>query len=526
MRVFICTSVQLLALLNREVAHTCVLRRYLHDGKLRVSNMFQPMSTRQGKVSGKGKEFTCKSQRLMLQTGLIRQAHPGAFHLMGPALRAVEKLVRLVDQEMAAIGGQKVEMPTLTPGELWKATDRWDTMGTELFKLQDRHKADYCLGPTHEEAVTEIVAAQSNLSYKQLPIKLYQITRKFRDERRPRFGLLRGREFLMKDLYTFDTSEDTARETYEGVSQAYSRVFNRLGLDYVKVEADPGDIGGSLSHEYHLPAEVGEDQLLVCSEYVGCSFGANKEAIAADQSSCPSCSGALSLTQGIEVGHTFYLGTKYSAVFNASFLNNKGQPQLCEMGCYGLGMTRILAAAVEVLSLADQIRWPGVIAPYQVYIIPPKAVGSGVIAPYQVYIIPPKVCIGVGVIAPYQVYIIPPKAVGSGVIAPYQVYIIPPKKGSKEEAAAQLAEDLYDIIPQQLPHLKGEVLLDDRSHMTIGKRLKDANVLGYPYVIVVGKQVLEEEQRFELIHQTGKQTQTHHVSREELLQLLSNCVTI
>ncbi|XP_066298815.1 probable proline--tRNA ligase, mitochondrial [Branchiostoma lanceolatum] len=468
MRVFTSTSVQLLALFNREVVQTCVLRRYVHDGRLRVSNMFQPMSTRQGKVSGKGKELTCKSQRLMLQTGLIRQAHPGAFHLMGPALRAVEKLVRLVDQEMGAIGGQKVEMPTLTPGELWKATDRWDTMGTELFKLQDRHKADYCLGPTHEEAVTEIVAAQTNLSYKQLPIKLYQITRKFRDERRPRFGLLRGREFLMKDLYTFDTSEETARETYEGVSQAYSRVFNRLGLDYVKVEADPGDIGGSLSHEYHLAAEVGEDQLLVCSK---CSFGANKEAIAADQSSCPSCSGALSLTQGIEVGHTFYLGTKYSAVFNASFLNNKGQPQLCEMGCYGLGMTRILAAAVEVLSLADQIRWPGV-------------------------------------------------------IAPYQVYIIPPKKGSKEEAAAQLAEDLYDIIPQELPHLKGEVLLDDRSHMTIGKRLKDANVLGYPYVIVVGKQALEEDRRFELIQQTGQQTQTYHVSREELLQLLSDCVTI
>ncbi|XP_019642078.1 PREDICTED: probable proline--tRNA ligase, mitochondrial [Branchiostoma belcheri] len=469
MRVFRCTSAQLLALLNREVAHTRVLRRYLHDGRLRVSNMFQPMSTRQGKVTGsKGKELTCKSQRLMLQTGLIRQAHPGTFHLMAPALRAVEKLVRLVDQEMASIGGQKVEMPTLTPGDLWKATDRWDTMGTELFKLQDRHKADYCLGPTHEEAVTEIVAAQSNLSYKQLPIKVYQITRKFRDERRPRFGLLRGREFLMKDLYTFDTSEETACDTYEGVGQAYSRVFNRLGLDYVRVEADPGDIGGSLSHEYHLPADIGEDQLLVCAK---CSFGANKEAMAEDQTSCPSCSGPLSLTQGIEVGHTFYLGTKYSSVFNASFLNNKGQPQLCEMGCYGLGMTRILAAALEVLSLDDQIRWPGV-------------------------------------------------------IAPYQVYIIPPKKGSKEESASQLAEELCDIIPQQLPHLRGEILLDDRSHMTIGKRLKDANVLGYPYVIVVGKQALESDQKFELIQQTEQQTQTHHVSRTELLQLLSKSVTI
>ncbi|XP_023853857.1 probable proline--tRNA ligase, mitochondrial isoform X1 [Salvelinus sp. IW2-2015] len=430
-----------------------------------VSRLFQPSNLRDVDQEKRAKgDMTCKSQRLMQQAGLIHPSNPGCYYYLPATVRSMEKLVRLIDQEMQGIGGQKLDMPSLCSAELWRRSERWDLMGKELFRLRDRHGAEYCLGPTHEEAVTELLASQGTLSYRQLPLLLYQITRKFRDEPKPRFGLLRGREFYMKDMYTFDMSEEAAYHTYESVCQAYTRLFSRLGLCIVQVHADTGNIGGKLSHEFQLPADIGEDRLLVCGS---CSFSANVETMEPGRTDCPQCQeGTLVESKGIEVGHTFYLGTKYSHIFNAAFNNTQNKPAVTEMGCFGLGVTRILAAAIEVMSTEEAIRWPGL-------------------------------------------------------LAPYQVCVLPPKRGSKVDEVTGLAEELALTLGEALPRLRGEVVLDDRTQMTIGKRLKDASRLGYPYVVVVGQKAAEETPRFEVIcQQTGETT---FLSRDGLVDLL-RCV--
>ncbi|KFP75747.1 hypothetical protein N310_04607, partial [Acanthisitta chloris] len=404
----------------------------------------------------------CRSQRLMLQGGLIRPASPGCYCYLPPTVRAMEKLIRVMDEEMQAVGGQKLSMHSLCSAELWRASGRWDQMGPELFRLVDRHNHSYCLGPTHEEVVTELVASQSHLSYKQLPLRLYQVTRKFRDEPKPRFGLLRSREFYMKDMYTFDTSEEAAQQTYEQVCDAYCSFFSRLGLPFVKVQAATGSIGGTMSHEFQLPADIGEDRLMLCPEG---HFAANVETLNREQTSCPTCGEKLTETKGIEVGHTFYLGTKYSSVSNAVFCSPENKLQLAEMGCYGLGVTRILAASIEVLSTEDSIRWPSL-------------------------------------------------------IAPYQLCFIPPKSGSKEEEeGAMRLEQVYDDLVEALPHLAGDSVLDDRTQLTIGKRLKDANKLGYPYVVIAGKRVFEDPPVFEVWHQNAGEVL--FLTKEGIIELLS-----
>ncbi|XP_043941431.1 probable proline--tRNA ligase, mitochondrial isoform X2 [Protopterus annectens] len=453
----------------------CRFHHYDQSNRLLISRLFQPMNLREDRViglEGRSADMTCKSQRLMLQLGLIHPASPGCYHYLPYTVRAMEKLVKVIDEEMQTIGGQKINMPCLSLGDLWKTSNRWDMMGKELFRLKDRHNVEYCLGPTHEEAITDLIASQGKISYKQLPLLMYQITRKFRDEAKPRFGLLRGREFYMKDMYTFDVNEEAAQKTYNTVCSAYSSLFGKLGLEFVKVEADTGSIGGTMSHEFHLPAQIGEDRLLICP---GCSFAANLETMKVnetnclDGTSCPKCSEKMTEAKGIEVGHTFYLGTKYSYIFSASYNNAHNKPVVAEMGCFGLGVSRILAASIEVLSTEDSIRWPRR-------------------------------------------------------IAPYQVCIIPPKKSSKEEAAINFAEDLYDTITETLTPLKGEVLLDDRSHLTIGKRFKDADKLGYPYVIVAGKKLLEDPHHFEMWCQnTGE---TLFLPKEGIIEFLSKTSTV
>ncbi|RVE73533.1 hypothetical protein OJAV_G00032320 [Oryzias javanicus] len=436
--------------------------------KLLVSRLYQPASLRDvGQDSRVAGEMTCKSQKLMQQAGLIHPFNPGCYFYLPATVRSMEKLVRVIDQEMQGIGGQKLDMPSLCSADLWRTSERWDLMGKELLRLKDRHGADYCLGPTHEEAVTTLVAHQATLSYRQLPLLLYQITRKFRDEPKPKFGLLRGREFYMKDMYSFDVSEEAARQTYGTVCQAYIQLFTRLGLRCVQVQADTGNIGGTLSHEFQLPTDVGEDRLLLCEN---CSFSANVETLPSSTTHCPQCkTGALVESKGIEVGHTFYLGKKYSSVFKATFSNPQNKPSVTEMGCYGLGVSRILAAAIEVLSTDEQIRWPSL-------------------------------------------------------IAPYQICVLPPKKGSKVEEAAVLAEELVDSLGEVLPRLRGEIVLDDRTQMTIGKRLKDAGRLGYPYVIVVGEAALQKPPTFEVIcQQTGE---TLFLSKDGLLDLLGKIETV
>ncbi|KAM4655715.1 putative proline--tRNA ligase, mitochondrial [Amazona ochrocephala] len=430
---------------------------------LLLSRLFQPRNLQAGGEAAADGELSCRSQRLMLQAGLIHPSSPGCFHYLPPAVRAMEKLVRVVDEEMREVAGQKLSMPSLSPEELWSASGRWDRMGTELFRLRDRHGKSYCLGPTHEEVVTELVAAQSSLTHKQLPLRLYQVSRKFRDEPKPRFGLLRSREFYMKDMYTFDASEEAARRTYSELCGAYGSLLGRLGLPFVQVQAAAGNIGGSMSHEFQLPADIGEDKLVLCPEG---HFAANVETLSREQTSCPTCGGKLTRTRGIEVGHTFYLGTKYSAVSNAVFYSPENKPLLAEMGCYGLGITRILAASIEVLSTEDSIRWPSL-------------------------------------------------------IAPYQLCFIPPKRGSREEEeeGAALLERVYDDVAEALPHLAGDSVLDDRTQLTIGKRLKDANKLGYPFVVIAGKRVCEDPPVFEVWNQNSGEVL--FLSKEGVIELLS-----
>lgn len=271
----------------------------------------------------------------------------------------------------------------------------------------------------------------------------------------------------MKDMYSFDMSEEAALDTYHSVCRAYGRLFDRLGLNWVQVQAATGNIGGTLSHEFQLPADIGEDRLLVCKN---CGFSANVETTEPGQTHCSQCqTGILTETKGIEVGHTFYLGTKYSQVFKAVFVNASNEPSVAEMGCFGLGVTRILAASIEVLSSDDAIRWPGL-------------------------------------------------------IAPYQVCVLPPKKGSKAQEAAKISEDLAESLSNSLPNLRGEVVLDDRTQMTIGKRLKDAKILGYPYVVVVGQKAVEELPTFEVLCQQSGETM--FLSKDALVDLLSKVETI
>ncbi|XP_056212486.1 probable proline--tRNA ligase, mitochondrial [Falco biarmicus] len=433
--------------------------------RLLFSQLFQPRNLQAGGEAGwdgRPGEPTCRSQKLMLQAGLIHPASPGCYCYLPPTVRAMEKLIKVMDEEMQAVGGQKLNVPSLSSAELWRASGRWEQMGPELFRLVDRHGKGYCLGPTHEEAVTELVAAQSNLSYKQLPLRLYQVTRKFRDEPKPRFGLLRSREFYMKDMYTFDASKEAAQHTYDLVCDAYCRLFDRLGLPFVKVQAATGSIGGTVSHEFQLPADIGEDRLVLCPDG---HFAANVETLNKEQTSCPTCGEKLTQTRGIEVGHTFYLGTKYSSVSNAVFYSPQNKLQLAEMGCYGLGVTRILAASIEVLSTDDSIRWPSL-------------------------------------------------------ITPYQLCFIPPKRGSEEEEeGAMLLERLYEDLAEVLPHLTGDSVLDDRTQLTIGKRLKDANKLGYPYVVIAGKRVCEDPPVFEVWNQNT--SEVLFLTKEGVIELLS-----
>ncbi|XP_069682732.1 probable proline--tRNA ligase, mitochondrial isoform X1 [Periplaneta americana] len=433
-----------------------------------VSRMFQPRNVVPKNSKVKNEDSLSKSQRLMLDLGVIRQASVGTFHLLPLAERSLQKLITIVDVEMEKIGAQKLLLPLLTPGELWKTTGRWMDAGEELFILTDRHHKEFVLSPTHEEAVTELMASIPELSYRQLPLRLYQVTSKFRDEKRPRFGLLRGKEFVMKDLYTFDVSVEAATETYEAVNNAYTNIFRRIGVKYLKVLAPTGVMGGSISHEYHFPASVGEAELLICDS---CGYGTNVENCRPSQ--CPECGHKhLKCTPGIEVGHTFLLGTKYSQPLKATFKTTAGKPDLLQMGSYGLGMTRILAAGVEALCLPDEIRWP---------------------------------------IA----------------LSPFIICIIPPKEGSKESEVAHLAEELYHKL-NSIDVFRNNVIIDDRCHMTIGKRLFESRRVGYPFIVVIGRKALQLVPEFEVhdILMAKETTQNEFAVIEYLKQCISEYIVM
>jgi prolyl-tRNA synthetase len=444
-------------------------RRFVHRQVL--SKMFPAVDIKDLSAKSPGDSAGCISHKLMVQHRLIQGASSGTFYILPSLMRSLEKLYRIIDQEMYAVGAQKLTLTCLAPKQLWQTSDRWLKMGSELFTLKDRNGAEHCLAPTHEEAITSIVAADGIVSYKRLPIRLYQIGRKYRDEGRPKHGLMRCREFEMKDLYTFDADATSAEVTYLEVCEAYRRLLNRLGVPFVTVEASSGAMGGVKSQEFHLLSPVGEDVLYCCQH---CGRGVNQEVIensnkpvmSCIQKDCPS---SYQEKTGIEVAHAFILGTTYSEVFNACYVDKMRNKRPLYMDCFGIGVTRLLAASLEVLSSGDEVRWPKL-------------------------------------------------------LAPYQICIIPQKEGYKSEVTNSLAESLYDELTGRFSSLRQEVVIDDRLHLSIGQRVKQAQAAGYPHLCVLGRQALSEPPLFEYIDVYNGSVQ--HVDRQQLLNTLAAIETV
>ena len=302
------------------------------------------------------------SHRLMLRSGLIKKLASGLFTWMPLGLRVIRKIEEIVRRELDSSGAYELLMPAVQPSELWKETGRWEEYGNLLLRIQDRHERFFCFGPTHEEVITDIVRKEIT-SYKQLPVNFYQIQTKFRDEIRPRYGVMRAREFLMKDAYSFHLDQKSLEDEYENMGNAYNNIFSNLGLNFRKVTANSGEIGGSMSHEYHVLADSGEDEIAYCDEE---DFAANVEMI--ESKKAPD-GGKLSFARGIEVGHIFQLGDKYSKSMGLTVLNKEGKSVSPMMGCYGIGISRIVAASIEQNHDDKGIIWPGEIAPFEIIII-------------------------------------------------------------------------------------------------------------------------------------------------------------
>ena len=302
------------------------------------------------------------SHQLMLRAGLIKKLASGLFSWMPIGLKVLRKIEHIVREEMDRSGAYEVSMPAIQPADLWQETGRWEAYGNLLLKMEDRQGRLFCFGPTHEEVITDIVRNELK-TYRQMPVNFYQIQTKFRDEIRPRFGVMRAREFLMKDAYSFHLDQPSLDLEYENMGATYNTIFTRLGLDFRKVRADSGEIGGSVSHEYHVLADSGEDEIGYCDEE---NYAANVEMI--EGNTAPN-GGKLSFTRGIEVGHIFQLGDKYSKSMNCTVLNDKGDSIYPLMGCYGIGISRIMASSIEQNHDESGIIWPEPLAPFQIIIV-------------------------------------------------------------------------------------------------------------------------------------------------------------
>jgi len=309
------------------------------------------------------------SHKLMLKAGLIRQVASGIYNWLPLGVKVLRKVENIVRREMENSGAQEILMPMVQPGELWKESGRWQQYGQELLIFEDRHDREFCLGPTHEEVITDLCRNEIR-SYKQLPVIFYQIQTKFRDEIRPRFGVMRSREFIMKDAYSFDLSEQQMDDSYQSMRDAYIKIFNSLGLDYRIVKADSGAIGGADSEEFHVLADSGEDLLAFSDKS---DYAINAELLIESKSDqdpgslegqdSPDGKGKLKLKRGIEVGHIFKLGRKYSESMKLTIQSENGNIHP-EMGCYGIGISRIVAAAIEQSHDDKGIIWSKEISPY------------------------------------------------------------------------------------------------------------------------------------------------------------------
>ena len=314
------------------------------------------------------------SHQLMIRAGLVRQVSSGIYNWLPIGKKVLQKVENIVRSEMDKAGAQEILMPMVQPASLWEDSGRIDQYGQELLVFLDRHENKFCLGPTHEEVITDLC---KNLltSYKQLPVTLYQIQTKFRDEIRPRFGVMRSREFLMKDAYSFDLNKESLDNSYSVMKEAYINIFNAIGLDYRVVKADSGAIGGSDSEEFHVLADSGED-LLAFSDKSDYAINAElltelqegQDPFSLEGKPSPDGKGMLKLKKGIEVGHIFKLGKKYSEVLNLR-IQGEDQDINPEMGCYGIGVSRIVAASIEQNHDDKGIIWPKSLAPFEVAIV-------------------------------------------------------------------------------------------------------------------------------------------------------------
>ena len=369
------------------------------------------------------------SHKLMLKAGLIRQQSSGQYSFLPVGYRVLKKIENIIREEMNAIGSAEILMPSVQPSELWEESGRWETYGLELLRLNDRHQRDYCLGPTFEEVITDLVRKDLN-SYKQLPINMYQISSKFRDEIRPRFGIMRAREFIMKDAYSFHLNQECLDEWYENYKQAYNKIFTRLQLEYTMVDADSGNIGGSKSNEFHVIADTGEDDLLIDQNGIGLNYEIAKTKYNSDDIKKIIKENNLVHKKGIEVGHIFKLGDKYSKSMNLSIADAESKICNIEMGCYGIGVSRIIAAAIEQNHDDKGIVWPATIAPFKIVIIEID--------------------------------------------------------GHKNESVRIYSSELYEKLSA-----KGvEVILDDRNSK-LGNKLNDWELIGIPNIAIVGKSEAE-----------------------------------
>jgi len=310
------------------------------------------------------KDAEAISHKLLVKGDFIEQTISGVYRFLPLGFRVLKKIEKIIREEMLNFGAQEVLLPALQDKKLWLETNRWKTIDPPLFKLLDRHQKETALGPTHEEEIVDIVRKRIK-SYQDLPFSLFQIQNKFRNEMRATGGLLRQREFLMKDLYSFHSNEKDLINFYNKVKKAYFKIFKRSNLAVICVEASPGTIGGELSQEFMVLSEAGEDRILICKK---CDFGANVEKVG-EIKKCPRCGGILEKKNSIEVGHIFYLGTKYSKAMSANFRDRDGKEKPILMGCYGIGLPRLMAAIVEIYHDEKGIIWPKEVAPFDIHLI-------------------------------------------------------------------------------------------------------------------------------------------------------------
>jgi len=375
------------------------------------------------------------STELLIRAGFIDKLSSGIYTLLPLGFKVFKKIENIIREEMNEISGEEISMPVLQPKSIWDESGRWKTIDPPLFQTEDRHKKLFALGPTHEEVITKIVRERIK-SYKDLPFMLYQIQTKFRNELRATGGLLRTREFVMKDAYSFHEDKADLEGYYEKIAAAYGNIFARMQLEVINVTASSGTIGGKVSHEYMVLAETGEDKVMICKN---CDIASNAEVMKDDK--CPKCKKTMEEKSAIEVAHIFQLGMTYSEKMNASFINQNGEKNPIEMGCYGIGLGRLLATIVEVFHDKKGIVWPENVSPFDVHLID-----------------------------------------------------ISTKKTSKK-----MAFELYRELDKQ----KIEVLMDDRDE-SVGVKLSTADLLGiYKRIIVSDKTA--EAFKFELKYRDKKE---------------------